>query len=150
MRRRHCVVAFFSTACAFALTVAGCSYDFNVFNPSGVDASIDAGDADLGDAPPIDGSSDTFVPDAGPDTSDGAPACTPRVSCLTDTASCATKCGQDEQDCEAKVGCGLDPQCVPNCKTAETNCKMACIAACTVCTTDGGCTDVPACTTAAK
>ncbi|MDB4992804.1 MAG: hypothetical protein JWM74_236 [Myxococcaceae bacterium] len=144
-------VVFFSTASALALAVAACSYDFNVFNPTGVDAAAsDASDAGF-DAPPPDGEADTFVPgDGGADTGDGAPACTPRVSCLTDTASCATKCGLDEQDCEAKVGCGLDPQCVPTCKTAETNCKKACVAVCTACTSDGGCTDVPACTTAAK
>ncbi len=149
-RARRCLAVVVCFAMP-QLAVAACNYDFNVFNPIGIDASADAADADAAFDGALDVGSDTFVPgDGSVDSGDGAPACTPRVSCLTATASCATKCGVDEQDCEAKVGCGLDPQCVPNCKSAETNCRKTCVAVCTACTTDGGCTDVPACTSAAK
>jgi hypothetical protein len=144
VKRRHLAAILIG----HALAAAGCSYDFNVFDPSRLDAAADASlDASV-DAPILEGGPD--VVDPATDSGDGAPACTPRVGCLTGAASCSTICAQDEQTCEAKVGCGLDPQCVPSCKTAETTCKDACIATCTTCTADGGCADVPACTTAAK
>jgi hypothetical protein len=133
-----------------ACVVAGCTYDFTVFNPS-LDASTDASDAapDGGDTAPPDAGPDAIEVDGG-DAGDGAPACTAPVGCLTETASCSTKCAQDEIACEAAIGCDLNPSCVPNCKTTETSCKKGCIATCTVCTADGGCLDTNACTTAAK
>ncbi len=104
--------------------VAGCTYDFDSYLPTGQGLS----DATAADAPV----------DTAPCVLDGGDAC------YATARSCGGACRATRTTCEAACS---NPGCRKNCRDAETACKSKCVNDCTACTTGEGCATTARCAT---
>lgn len=143
--------------------VTACAYDFSDFDPIH-DASVgdtkglvdgardDARDSKSPTADAtVDHTVDAGLPDAAhPDAHPDSGGCTAPSGCYAQAGSCSAGCASTESTCKKKIGCSLDPSCVPNCEDAEAMCKELCTADCTSCTADAGCIDLAGCAAASK
>lgn len=125
----------FALACALLFALAGCTNDFDKFEPQAGTNTDGGPHADSGarDSDSFDG----YVNEA------GEASCTPSASCLSTAISCAQGCDQAELSCVG--GCGSSTPCQNKCKGTQRNCRTQCEATCETCTQNAGCLSASAC-----
>lgn len=133
------------------VVLAGCTLDFDRYNPTDLDAGVGADDSSLVVMP------DRTVVGLPPDANDGADAdaatgmdvaspCAMPGDCFPQATSCGSMCGRTYMSC---MNACMDQGCMQKCTNMEQSCLGSCASVCLACAKDAGCSMSMGCVAAA-
>jgi hypothetical protein len=147
--------------------VAGCTHNFDAFDPttasaeggtgtpdatSATDGHVSGTDTGTGNEPDTSGPlPDGSVPDTSQPPPEAGPDASCPISCEATATGCRTTCVQTFNTCNAACPTGnAGKTCRTTCQTNETNCTQGCLGTCESCTLQAGCSDPQGCQAAVQ